>query len=602
MSDYGLSAHCQVKAKRSVVAVRWVVIALVALLSGGCASVRDYFCNGFKVGPNYCQPAAPVAPQWLDTADPRLRADCNDLNRWWTVFNDPQLTWLVHCAYQQNLTLRQAGCRILEARAQVAITRGELFPQSQTNTGSYHRTAASLNPPGGGGVGVGRFNSVWTYGFNLNWELDFWGRFRRAIEASEDLLDASVEDYDDVLVTLLADVASNYVQIRTSQERIALLKANVELQRGVLQLIENRLAFGYRVTELDAAQARSNLAQTEAAIPQQEIALRQANNRLSILMGMPPTDLIAQLGDGPIPLAPSDVGVGMPANLLLRRPDVRSAERRAAAQAEEIGIAQAELYPAISINGNLGYQARQLRYLYTQDAFTGSFGPSFQWNILNYGRLVNHVRFQNARFCELVAAYQQTVLDAGAEAENGIIQFLNAQQRARLLEESVRQAQIAVKIVVAQYEVRAVDFNRYATIQQNLVVQQDLHAQSRGEIAQGLILIYRALGGGWQIRCETPEGVKPLPAGYDGGLENIPSPAPNGAPAAGENRSKPPTPSIMTPTPSVEPAPARKEMPEATRMPPPPRPVPTPMGGGSLPGGSVPEPQRAIEPEPAPSP
>jgi len=475
-----------------------ILAALLLVFCTGCTGWREYLHNGFKVGPNYKPPCASVASHWIDSADIRAEEDPEILKHWWTVFNDPKLNELVSRAYRQNLSLREAGFRILQARASRAVTAGEILPQRQIASGSYTRNAmAAISPVG---PGIGRFSDSWNYGFSLNWELDFWGRFRRAIAAADANLDASVADYDDVLVTLLGDVAGNYVIVRTTQERIKLLDANTELQRGIVKFIDDRLKAGFRQTELDLDQAVSTLRQTEAAIPQLEITLREAENNLCILLGMPPADLAEMLGTGPTPMPPPEVVVGIPADLLRRRPDVRRAERLAAAQAEQIGIAEAELYPAFSINGNFGYTAKDFPDLFRSTAFNGSVGPSFQWNILNYGRIVNNVRYQDLRFRELVVAYQNTVLQANREVENGLVEFLRAQRRSKLLDESVVAARKATNIVVEQYKKGATDFNRYALIEQNLVTQQDLAAQARGEVSQGLIAVFRALGGGWEIR------------------------------------------------------------------------------------------------------
>jgi NodT family efflux transporter outer membrane factor (OMF) lipoprotein len=452
-----------------------------------------------------------VAEHWIDAADIRAR-EGEDLSRWWTVFNDATLNRLVAMAYRQNLSLREAGFRVLEARAQKAIAVGELFPQQQDASGSYARqarsTTSSLFPL------PKPFFDQWNMGFSLAWELDFWGRFRRAVAAADAQLDASVEGYDDVLVTLLSDVAANYVQVRTLQERIRWLRYNVALQQWVKDGVERRLRGGFRANILDVQQAVSLLEQTESQIPELEIGLRLATNRLCILMGMPPADLANLIGEDRIPTAPPEVVIGIPAELLRRRPDVRRAERLAAAQAEQIGIAEADLYPAISINGTLGYQARNFSDLFSAKSLNGNVGPSFQWNVLNYGRIAGNVRFQDARFQELVTAYQNTVLAANEEAENGIVTFLRAQRREGHLDRSVRAAKEALKTMKLQRDVGgmavAVDFNRYALIAQNLVQQQDLWAQSRGEIAQGLIQVYRALGGGWEVRLE---GGPAMPAG-----------------------------------------------------------------------------------------
>ena len=321
------------------------VLAAAAILGlSGCTSMSDYVHNGFKVGPNYSPARAAVARNWIDADDVRVRNVRDDLSKWWTVFHDPALESLIAYAYQQNLSLRVAACRVLEARAQMAIDTGNLFPQTQTATGSYTSNALSREGANPLSSGVKRWYGQWNYGFNLSWELDFWGRLRRAIESDAANLDASVENYDDVLVTLLGDVATNYVTYRTTEQRIKYAKENVALQRKTLQIVEGQRKVGI-VGELDVDQARSTLEQTEAGIPELEIAQRQAANQLCILLGIPPQDLQARLGAGSIPTAPPEVAVGIPADLLRRRPDVRRAERQAAAQSAQIGIAEAQFYP-----------------------------------------------------------------------------------------------------------------------------------------------------------------------------------------------------------------------------------------------------------------
>ena len=474
-----------------------VFTVLFLVLCTGCTSWRDYVRNGFKVGPDYRRPAVPVAENWIDAADVRVRGQSRTPERWWTVFDDPMLEELINEAATQNITLRQAGFRVLQARAQLGIVRGNVFPQQQDASGSYRRLG-----------GAGEFFDQWACGFSLAWELDFWGRFRRAVQAADARLNASVEDYDDVLVTLLGDVANNYVIIRTNQERIRLLQQNIEIQRDILTVGEDRLRIG-QTNSVNVEQLRSNLLQNEAQIEQLYVDLRQAANRLCILMGMPPQDLEDRLGAKPIPIAPAEVAVGIPADLVRRRPDVRRAERLVAAQAEQIGIAEAELYPAIFVTGTFGYQAQHFPDLFSSRALTGSVGPSFQWNILNYGRLLNNIRLQDATLQEAIAGYQQTVLSASGEVEDGIVTFLRAQRRAELLDQSAAAAKTAVFAISEQLRVGAIDFNQYAVIQQNLIQQQDLWARARGEIALGLIQVYRALGGGWEIRLPSPSNSPP---------------------------------------------------------------------------------------------
>lgn len=477
---------------------RRVVVALLAvamLAPGGCTSPREYIRNGYLVGPNYGRPPAPVAPSWIDANDRRVRTDCDDLAGWWTVFGDPILDGMIQTAYSQNLTLRQAGYRVLAARAQQAFALGNIFPQSQFAGGGFQH------------LGVGNvFSDLWTLNFNLAWELDFWGRFRRALYFADATLDASAADYDDVLVTLLSDVASNYVNYRTTQERIRLLTAIVEVQQGVVTILRQRLEV-QAVSTLDLAQGVSNLKQSEAGLNSLQIQLRQYQNQLCILMGMPVEDLdqfLNPAGPHPIPIAPDFVVVGIPADLLRRRPDVRRAERQAAAQAEQIGIAVAQFYPAFAITGTLGWQATSFPALFNGNSLNSRVGPIFNWDLLNYGRIRANVAFQDATFRELVAAYQQSVLQADLEVENGIITFLESQERARNLGEAVDAATVALQVAVVNVQagqrMALFDFNRYALLVQTLITQQDQWAQARGQIALGLIDTYRALGGGWQIK------------------------------------------------------------------------------------------------------
>jgi NodT family efflux transporter outer membrane factor (OMF) lipoprotein len=478
----------------------------MALSFCGCTPFGEYIQNGFKVGPNYRRPPAPVAPSWIDAADKRLRQGEDDLRQWWRVFNDPVLDRLICSAYQQNLTLREAGFRVLEARAQLAIAVGAFFPQTQDMTGSYLREAVSGKTANRGLSTAKRFFSQWSYGFNLAWELDFWGRFRRAIESTDASLDASVEDYDDVLVTLLSDVASAYVQMRTLEKRIAYARKNLAIQRTTYEIAKSKR--GVFATGLDVDQALSTLKQTEAGIPELEISLRLTTNQLCILLGIPPEGLRTRLGPREIPTAPPDVVIGIPADLLRRRPDVRRAERQAAAQSALIGVAESAFYPHISILGTIDYQAAEFKNLFNSRALSGNVGPSFQWDILNYGRLLNNVRLQDAKFQELATAYQQSVLNANEEVENGLVTFLKAHERTLLQGEAARAGAAAVKAILDLWQGGLLsDYTRVAQLEQNLVTLEDTLAQAEGEIALGLIQVYKAMGGGWQIRlngCAEP--------------------------------------------------------------------------------------------------
>src|ERR1043166_4870479 len=305
--------------------------------AGGCTSLSNYVKNGGKVGPNFQSPPSPVAPNWIKKQTPRVKSAPADLSAWWTVFNDPILNDLVETAARQNVNLRVAASRVLEARAQRAIAIGQLFPQHQAASGAYTRFQASKNlansPPN-------PYFSDWAAGFNLSWEVDFWGKIRRIVESTDDLLQASMDDYDNVMVTLIGDVATAYVQHRTFEQQLIYTKQNVDLQRGLLKIATAQWKAGQK-GELPVVQSQSLLDQLESVIPQLETGMRLTNNQMCVLLGIPPTDLAAKLGKAPIPQTPPEVIVGIPADLMRRRPDLRSAEMQVAAQNAQIGVAQA---------------------------------------------------------------------------------------------------------------------------------------------------------------------------------------------------------------------------------------------------------------------
>jgi NodT family efflux transporter outer membrane factor (OMF) lipoprotein len=496
------------------------------LLSGGCitTSPREWVRNGFKVGPNYCRPPAPVAENWIEAGDPNVQGRPLEYGEWWGVFKDPTLDTLIRLAYEQNLDLRVAGTRVLQARAQQAVAVGNIFPQTQQATGEYSRVALSKNAPNNPagiarsfsslGLGAvppnplfGNFYSDWMAAFNVSWELDFWGRFRRSIESANASLDGSVENYDAALVTLLADVATNYVQYRVAQQRIKIARDNVRIQEGVLDLAERRFKAG-TATRLDVEQARTVLEQTRSTIPALKIVQGQANDTLCTLLGIPPRDLSPELGPGPelgkdpTPNTPASVAVGVPADLLRRRPDVRRAERQVAAQSAQIGVAEADLYPTLFINGTIGYESVDLSSLFESNSFMGTVTPNFKWNILNYGRILNNVRLQEARTQELIAAYQNQVLTAGREVQTALRGFLRSREQAEDLARGVKAASVATQLGLQQYRTGTIPFNTVFNLQTTQVQQQDQLAVAQGNIALNLINVYRALGGGWELRYE----------------------------------------------------------------------------------------------------
>jgi NodT family efflux transporter outer membrane factor (OMF) lipoprotein len=458
-----------------------------------------------------------VSPSFGETGDPRLSAESTNYRDWWKAFNDPALDRLIARAYQDNLTLQQAGVKVLEARAQLGITVGEIFPQTQQAIGSvqYNRTSDRASTAalfsGGGGGSVAYWQS--TIGAQASWELDFWGRIRRNIQSADASLLATLADYDNTLVTLTADVANNYIALRTAEERIRIALENIDIQEQTLKIVEARFTYG-TVTQLDVEQARTVLFNTRATLPVFETQRRQARDALSVLLGMAPNDL-GDLLDGPsaIPASPPLVIVGIPADLLRRRPDIRSAELQAVAQSAQIGVAKGELLPAFSLIGNLVFLSTDLGTFRLSDMFRwGSrqvqIGPSVQWNILNYGQITNNVRVQDARFQQRLLAYRQTVLAAQQDVEDNLASFLRNQDRADLLAKSVTSSRSAVDLAVLQYREGVTDFTTVLTTQQTLLTQQDTLASTLGNISTSLVGVYRALGGGWEVR----EGEDIVPA------------------------------------------------------------------------------------------
>jgi NodT family efflux transporter outer membrane factor (OMF) lipoprotein len=514
--------------RASSLALMVLVLFSAVCLQGCHGSLRNWARNGFKVGPNYVRPGAPVAHEWIDADSPVLAGDPINDCQWWTVFEDATLNGLIETARSQNLDLRVAGTRVLEARAQQNISIGNLFPQQQTAMAAYAHGQMSenlllpLSP---------NFN-LWATGFNASWELDFWGRYRRQVEASNAQWAASVEDYGDTLVMLLSEVATAYVQMRTFEERLRFANHNAEIQRGSLKLADDRFREGVS-TELDVRQARTSLYQTESAIPPLEAGRRQAANRLCILMGMPVVDLASSFEPAEIPKAPPKIAVGIPAELLRRRPDVRAAERRVAAQSAQIGVAESDLYPRLTLNGFMGYAADDLDRLFQAKSFTTFIIPTLNWNILNYGRIANNIAVQDARLQGAALTYQQTVLNASREVEDSLVGFIKAQQQAAKLEETVRNAERSVELVLIQFKAGVADFNRVYNTQGALVTQQDQLAVARGDIALNLIQTYKALGGGWRhffYGGRLPGvGIEKLPL-PEGAGEAVPPPPPEAIP------------------------------------------------------------------------
>lgn len=461
---------------------------------------------GCAVGPDFVTPPAPVAEKYLEWRHRSIGTTKEDYRDWWRVFRDPVLNRLIEIAYNQNLTLLSAGTQVLEARAQLGIAVGEFYPQQQQGEGftRYNRPShadAAAAPQA-------NLSNYWQSALaaRVAWQLDFWGKFRRGVESADAAYLASIATYDDVLVTLLGDVASTYIGIRTLEKEIAIARKNIVRQKEALQIARDRFNGG-AATEVDVYQAANVLGQTEASIPQLTIQLQQGENALRVLLGIPPEPLGSLLGRGTgrIPAAPPKIFVGIPADLLRRNPSVRAAELKAAAQSAQIGVAESDLYPAISLTGVIGGSAATLNghslvQVFTAPGLTYSFGPSFQWNILNYGQITNNVRLQDATLQQYLVNYQNSVLTAQQNVENGISTYLQSKIQVADLRYSVKAANGALSLALLEYQQGTRDYTTVLTSEQNLLTAETDLAIAEGNVSLGVATVYKALGGGWQIR------------------------------------------------------------------------------------------------------
>jgi NodT family efflux transporter outer membrane factor (OMF) lipoprotein len=477
----------------------------IVRLGRASAVVLPLIAGGCMVGPDFKSPSVPVAARFLEADNPSVETRRQEYRDWWTVFRDPVLDQLIRIAYDQNLTLVAAGTRVLQARAELGVAIGDFYPQSQQATSSLIYDRPSHADPTA--PAQSQVSGFWraTLGASVDWELDFWGKFRRAIQSADAAYLGSVASYDDVLVTLLGDVATTYIGIRTLETQIDIAQDNIVKQKKALAIAEARYHGGV-ATKLDVYQAENVLGQTESTIPQLTAQLDQGLDALRVLLGMAPQPLDALLrGTAPIPVPPADVAVGIPADLVRRRPDIRAAELAAVAQSAEIGVAEAQLYPAFSLLGSFGtvssnIAGHKLSDLVMGKGITFGFGPTFQWNILNYGQITNTVRVQDAKLQELLVDYQNTVLTAQQQVEDGLATFLQSRLQVDDLRRSVAAANAALGLAFLQYQLGTRDFTTVLTAEQNLYTAQTDLATAEGNVSTGLASVYRALGGGWQIR------------------------------------------------------------------------------------------------------
>lgn len=463
---------------------------LAALLLSGCVSV----------GPDYDPPESDLPDAWHTAVQKEFAAGRPDLQRWWSVFNDETLNSLIDRAATNNLNLKTAAARIEQAAALRGVSASRYWPDiAAAGSAAAVQTTSAKTP-----AGRDRQGELYQAGLTMAWELDLWGRIRRSVESADASLQASVENYRDILVVLYADIAAGYISVRTLQERIRLAQDNYEKQAETLQLTKNRFDSGL-VPALDVAQSELNLSRTQSIIPPLRQQLVEAVNRLSVLIGEMPYALEQELGQQkPIPAASSNLVVSVPAELLRQRPDLRRAERELAAQHARIGAVRAELYPTLTLPGTLAVEAGG------SDLFSGenvyySLGPQLRWSLFNGNRIRSQVRAEEAAARAALHAYEQTLLLALEETEDAMAAYAHEKQRIESLVVAADAARQSVDLVTELYKSGLTDFQNVLNMQKALLDQQDQLAASRGRVSTDLVAIYKALGGGWDRASEERE-------------------------------------------------------------------------------------------------
>jgi NodT family efflux transporter outer membrane factor (OMF) lipoprotein len=478
---------------------------------GAALAALCWIAGCTTLGPDYEEPQV----DWLDgwetdlygqTATPQAQA-VEDLSFWWHLFDDPVLNDLMVTARRENLSLQIAGLRILESRAVLGIADSSRYPQLQQVTGGI----AYVNSQEQGSSGSDESLAAYQGNFNLGWELDFWGRFRRGIESADAAFFSAISTHQDIQVLLAAQVADLYYAYLTTQLRIQIARNNAEIQARSLEITQQLYAGGQN-SELDVAQARTQYLTTLSTIPDLEITLTQVRNALAAVLGRPPGEL-SELGDMPENL-PSTEPVqldGIPAELLTRRPDIRAAAWQVAAQSAQIGVARADYYPAISLVGTLGWSGNNLND--APDVGTLGIGPAFTWNVFDYGRIRNNIRVQDARLEQLVGNFQNQVLQAAREIDDAAISVYKTYERQSILADSVDSAERALDIANTRYREGYSDFQRVLDAQRSLFSANERELVNQGGHVSAVIAFYKAVGGGWldmPIEEMIPEDTRDL--------------------------------------------------------------------------------------------
>lgn len=491
MASQGPTLICR-KAK----ALGWFCLPVLFLaLLAGCA-----------VGPDYRPPKAEVPPAWDGQAAvtaaqaSKTTADPVTLVEWWQAFNDPTLSALVEMAIRSNLDVRQAEARIRQARAARGVAGAPLWPQVDASA-LYQKSQGSSQTGGGGGLATvgAAVRELFQVGLDASWELDIFGGTRRGLEAATADLRAAVEDRRDVLITLAGDVGTNYLNLRGFQQQIAIARKNLETQKKTADITHRRFEAGF-VSRLDVANADAQVATTEAQIPLLESAARAAIYSLGVLLGREPAALAKELSiESPIPPTPPEVPVGLPSDLVRRRPDIRRAEAQVHAAAARIGVATADLFPRFFLTGSFGFSSNDLTRLgNVSSSRFWSFGPSVTWPVFAGGRLRANVEVQKALQEQALIAYQKTVLTALQDVETALVAYAKEQEHRQSLVEAVASNRQAVDLAMKLYVAGRTDFLNVLNAERSLFATEDALTQSTRTLGTNLIALYKALGGGWE--------------------------------------------------------------------------------------------------------
>lgn len=452
-----------------------------------------------RIGPEFERPEVAIQEEWCGMEATTIEDSC-----WWHSLGDPVLDGLICKMMDQNLSLQMAAVKIQAAKAELAIAHGFLYPQKQQLSGSYISNRFSKNAPPISTLPdefqplVPTSNQLYSSDLEVIWELDIWGRFRKGVDAATARLCATVFDQHDVVVVLLAEVADAYLSLREAQELFRVIENNLEIQKRSLDIATVRYRNGL-VSELDVHQAATILSQTRAEAEQTQKGMLKARNALAVLLSLPPNELPCDLCEwGDIPEAPECLAIGLPCDLLRRRPDLRALEMQAYAQSERIGIVKTDMLPHFRLFGSFGLQSDDFGKWFEKGSTAAKAGPGFQWDIFHYGRLLNAVRVEDARFQALVLNYQQAVLQAQASVEDAIGEFCYSHQQRIHLAEGTTSAKRAVELVQLQYREGIIDFTPLLIAEESQLQLERLYVRSRAEIAKALVRIYRGMGGGWE--------------------------------------------------------------------------------------------------------